>query len=170
MCVYSINPQRRPSMLSRRHPSRRKESPTVHFTPLVTMLFGQLIEGWLNLLSTYQGHSPAARSPLWAIWRGRRKRMRSEEWKSPLTLCESADFMVEVEVTGLEPATAWSQTRNATNCATPRFCGCKGTHFQRPLQIIPQFFYLIMPCSTKIFFSAFTERSTCSSVWVAMRA
>ena len=25
-----------------------------------------------------------------------------------------------VEVTGLEPATAWSQTRNATNCATPR--------------------------------------------------
>ena len=31
-----------------------------------------------------------------------------------------------VEVTGLEPATAWSQTRNATNCATPRFCGCKG--------------------------------------------
>ena len=26
-----------------------------------------------------------------------------------------------VEVTGLEPATAWSQTRNATNCATPRF-------------------------------------------------
>lgn len=34
-----------------------------------------------------------------------------------------------VEVTGLEPATAWSQTRNATNCATPRLldCGCKGT-------------------------------------------
>ena len=26
----------------------------------------------------------------------------------------------KVEVTGLEPATAWSQTRNATNCATPR--------------------------------------------------
>lgn len=26
-----------------------------------------------------------------------------------------------VEVTGLEPATAWSQTRNATNCATPRY-------------------------------------------------
>ena len=25
-----------------------------------------------------------------------------------------------VEVTGLEPATAWSQTRNATNCAIPR--------------------------------------------------
>ena len=25
-----------------------------------------------------------------------------------------------VGVTGLEPATAWSQTRNATNCATPR--------------------------------------------------
>ncbi len=33
----------------------------------------------------------------------------------------------EVEVTGLEPATAWSQTRNATNCATPRsnFAGAK---------------------------------------------
>ena len=50
-------------------------------------------------------------------------------------------------MTGLEPATAWSQTRNATNCATPRLfvltiflflqlllclfldCGCKGTDF-----------------------------------------
>ena len=29
-------------------------------------------------------------------------------------------FTCVVEVTGLEPATAWSQTRNATNCATPR--------------------------------------------------
>lgn len=33
----------------------------------------------------------------------------------------SFHFIVnQVEVTGLEPATAWSQTRNATNCATPR--------------------------------------------------
>ena len=32
-------------------------------------------------------------------------------------------FFALVEVTGLEPATAWSQTRNATNCATPRFAG-----------------------------------------------
>ena len=75
-----------------------------------------------------------------------------------------------VGATGLEPATAWSQTRNATNCATPRFCGCKGTHFLRPLQIFPQLFikilaiYLIIPCSTKIFFRATTERSTCSLV------
>ena len=56
-------------------------------------------------------------------------------------------FLCFVEVTGLEPATAWSQTRNATNCATPRCfiltiflflqlllclfldCGCKGTDF-----------------------------------------
>ena len=30
----------------------------------------------------------------------------------------------DVGVTGLEPATAWSQTRNATNCATPR-CSLK---------------------------------------------
>lgn len=29
-------------------------------------------------------------------------------------------FLCFVEVTGLEPATAWSQTRTATNCATPR--------------------------------------------------
>jgi hypothetical protein len=28
--------------------------------------------------------------------------------------------MFSVGVTGLEPATAWSQTRYATNCATPR--------------------------------------------------
>ncbi len=26
-----------------------------------------------------------------------------------------------VEVTGIEPATSWSQTTRATNCATPRF-------------------------------------------------
>ena len=31
-------------------------------------------------------------------------------------------------------------------------------------------YYLMMPCSTKIFFRATTERSTCSLVWVAMRA
>lgn len=43
----------------------------------------------------------------------------------------SAEYIVGV--TGLEPATAWSQTRNATNCATPRLqikgdtlnCGAK---------------------------------------------
>ena len=100
-----------------------------------------------------------------------------------------------VEVTGLEPATAWSQTRNATNCATPRFCGCKGTKIFRDRKIITEqiaislhyltnhrmaiknlpiegglFIYLIMPCSTKIFFNATTERSTCSLVCVAIRA
>ena len=32
------------------------------------------------------------------------------------------------------------------------------------------FFYLMIPCSTKIFFRACTERSTCSSVWVAINA
>ena len=26
-----------------------------------------------------------------------------------------------VEVTGIEPATSWSQTTRATNCATPRY-------------------------------------------------
>ena len=56
----------------------------------------------------------------------------------------SGKFFRVVEVTGLEPATAWSQTRNATNCATPRFCGCKGTNFFRPLQIFPQLF-LVLP-------------------------
>lgn len=29
-----------------------------------------------------------------------------------------------VEVTGLEPAASWSQTRRATNCATPRYMQC----------------------------------------------
>ena len=43
-------------------------------------------------------------------------------------MTETTPFFCLVEVTGLEPATAWSQTRNATNCATPRFCGCKGTN------------------------------------------
>ena len=80
-------------------------------------------------------------------------------------------FYRMVEVTGLEPATAWSQTRNATNCATPRLpeSECKGTHFLRTLQTFRQI-YLIIPCSTKIFFKILTERSTCSSVWVAIRA
>ena len=49
-------------------------------------------------------------------------------------------FIYSVEVTGLEPATAWSQTRNATNCATPRFSGCKVTKFFCTLQIKPQLF------------------------------
>ena len=42
-------------------------------------------------------------------------------------MSEMTLFSCFVEVTGLEPATAWSQTRNATNCATPRsvFAGAK---------------------------------------------
>ena len=35
------------------------------------------------------------------------------------------DLILLVEVTGIEPATSWSQTTRATNCATPRniiFC------------------------------------------------
>ena len=74
-----------------------------------------------------------------------------------------------VEVTGLEPATAWSQTRNATNCATPRFFAGAKVHIFRDLC---KFFrnYFMIPCSTKIFFRAMTERSTCSSVCVAINA
>ena len=47
---------------------------------------------------------------------------------------------------------------------------CKGTHFLRHPQIFRQLFYLMMPCSTKIFFSATTERSTWSFVCVAISA
>ncbi len=63
-----------------------------------------------------------------------------------------------VGMTGLEPATTWSQTRYTTNCATSRFAEvfpyflrCKGNTFFLLLQI---FFknYFIIPCSTKIFF------------------
>ena len=61
---------------------------------------------------------------------------------------ESAKFLNErrVEVTGLEPATAWSQTRNATNCATPRcvlrfvVSGCKGTNKNRETSHRNRFF------------------------------
>ena len=62
-------------------------------------------------------------------------------------------FILTVGVTGLEPATAWSQTRNATNCATPRFrlyqqpqsigfpdCGCKGTKKLCNSKIFPSHF------------------------------
>ena len=38
--------------------------------------------------------------------------------KRKLPYLDASSF--RVGVTGLEPATAWSQTRNATNCATPR--------------------------------------------------
>ena len=94
----------------------------------------------------------------------------NSRYKKTIVLKFNTIVSTLVGATGLEPATAWSQTRNATNCATPRFCGCKGTHFLRPLQIFPQLFikilaiYLIIPCSTKIFFRATTERSTCSLV------
>lgn len=40
--------------------------------------------------------------------------------KDPMNIKFIGSFLCFVEVTGLEPATAWSQTRNATNCATPR--------------------------------------------------
>ena len=40
--------------------------------------------------------------------------------KSPMNNIFIGVCLCFVEVTGLEPATAWSQTRNATNCATPR--------------------------------------------------
>lgn len=33
-----------------------------------------------------------------------------------------------VEVKGLEPPTSWTQTKSATNCATPRRCGVYNTH------------------------------------------
>ena len=59
-------------------------------------------------------------------------------------------FQMKVGVTGLEPATAWSQTRNATNCATPRktLVGnlryfqmrCKGTHYFLTIQIFSGLF------------------------------
>ena len=47
-------------------------------------------------------------------------------------MSEMTLFSCFVEVTGLEPATAWSQTRNATNCATPRFAGAKVVIFLHP--------------------------------------
>ena len=77
-------------------------------------------------------------------------------------MSEMTLFSCFVEVTGLEPATAWSQTRNATNCATPRFAGAKVVIFLHPHKLFRN--YLMIPCSMKIFFRMPTERSTCSSV------
>lgn len=63
-----------------------------------------------------------------------------------------------VGMTGLEPATTWSQTRYTTNCATsrfaevfPYFCVAKVILF---FYSCKYFFknYFIIPCSTKIFF------------------
>ena len=61
---------------------------------------------------------------VWGPWYSQKQsmaefilRMKSAIVREALLLLWRA---VMVEVTGLEPATAWSQTRNATNCATPR--------------------------------------------------
>lgn len=59
-----------------------------------------------------------------------------------------------VGVTGLEPATAWSQTRNATNCATPR----KNRPADRLLQSACAKVVLSF-CSAKFSFSFFRKLS-----------
>ena len=41
------------------------------------------------------------------------------------------DLILLVEVTGIEPATSWSQTTRATNCATPR-----NKHFSKSTYLI----------------------------------
>ena len=81
----------------------------------------------------------------------------NSRYKKTIVLKFNTIVSTLVGATGLEPATSWSQTRCATNCATPR------TY----LLILN---YLMMPCSTKIFFRATTERSTCSCVCVAIKA
>ena len=51
----------------------------------------------------------------------------------------------EVGATGFEPATPWSQTRCATNCATPRgncFSVCKGRKNYRGGQIVIRILWL----------------------------
>ncbi len=67
--------------------------------------------------------------------------------------------MKGVEVTGLEPATAWSQTRNATNCATPRckiqnsssFAAAKVSIISESCKYFSDYF--ITPTSLNTFFS-----------------
>ena len=72
-------------------------------------------------------------------------RRNENNWKSKTKFrrLEWISGTSEVEVTGLEPATAWSQTRNATNCATPRCrkSGCKDSLFLWALQIFSKFFW-----------------------------
>ena len=43
-----------------------------------------------------------------------------EDWKSSYIQTQYSILNLCVGATRLERATAWSQTRNATNCATPR--------------------------------------------------
>ena len=89
-----------------------------------------------------------------------------------------------VGVTGFEPATPWSQTRCATNCATPRNCSfqpatSKGSGFR--FAKIPLFFYtatlfaiffqiksgtLFKKCAAFYFFSI-TIFSTSFSSWIS---
>ncbi len=45
----------------------------------------------------------------------------NSRYKKTIVLKFNTIVSTLVGATGLEPATAWSQTRNATNCATPRF-------------------------------------------------
>lgn len=73
-----------------------------------------------------------------------------------------------VGATGFEPATTWSQTRRATGLRyTPKkrtfvFADAKVRFFYKTCKFFKN--YLIIPCSTNIFFSACTPRSTCSVV------
>ncbi len=73
-----------------------------------------------------------------------------------------------VGATGFEPATTWSQTRRATGLRyTPkktylRFADAKVRFFYKTCKFFKN--YLIIPCSTNIFFKACTPRSTCSVV------
>ena len=53
----------------------------------------------------------------------------NSRYKKTIVLKFNTIVSTLVGATGLEPATSWSQTRCATNCATPRCfeSGCKGT-------------------------------------------
>ena len=66
----------------------------------------------------------------------------NSRYKKTIVLKFNTIVSTLVGATGLEPATSWSQTRCATNCATPRLpeSGCKITKKYAPLQIFLQLF------------------------------
>ena len=75
-----------------------------------------------------------------------------------------------VGVTGLEPATAWSQTRNATNCATPR-CNFESSSRAVFLKCDAKVRTFSETCKPfRIFFHVFVEKSAKQGKYTFMEA
>ena len=85
------------------------------------------------LFAVSEGFEPPVRSPA---------HLFSRQAPSTTRTTHQGGSLLLVWMTGLEPATSWSLTRCATNCATSRILDCKCTSFFINYQkIMAVFFY-----------------------------